>query len=384
MRRAALLAVGAATALAAPATAAAAGYPPPCFEASDARLTSASLRLHALGTGPGQHVHIAAAPGVPGRLFVVERAGRIWTMGLDGRFARQPFLDLSAGIEPTLRPKPFNNERGMQSVAFPPDYARTGRFYVFLSDAGGDTRVMEFRTAPDGRSALEGSGRTLLKVEHSFSREHYGGDIAFGPRRRLYVTLGDALRSLHAQSRRRLYGKIVSLDPRRPRRTRRIHAKGLRNPFRFAFDPFRGSLVIGDVGELSYEEIDVLSPRRRRVANFGWPYYEGRKRHGEIRLRGYVAPRLTYSHRIGTAVIGGRVMRDARIPHLRRRYVYGDLCRGWIATTRLDRRRPKGRRTGLLLPAMTSFGEDAGGRIYVTSQTGTVYRLEPRAASGSR
>jgi glucose/arabinose dehydrogenase len=355
----------------------------PCFEAPPVDSNGHGLRLKLLATRSRELTYVTAEPGSTRRLFVVERAGRIWRMSSGGRFSRRPFLDLSAAIEPTIGPE-WNNERGMQSVAFPPDYARSRRFYVFLTDAHGDTRVMRFRAAPDGRRALAGSGRTLLFVEHSFAKEHYGGQVAVGPRGRVYVSLGDAVRAMRAQTSRR-YGQILSLDPRHPRRRPRILAKGLRNPFRFSFDHSRRRLIVGDVGEASYEEVDVLRPSRRTVANLGWPYYEGRLHHPGPHLRHYVAPRLVYahSHRNGTAVIGGRIVRDPRLAWLRGRYVFGDLCRGWIATARLGGGQRTIRRTGLLLGALTSFGEDAAGRLYLTSQHGTVHRLDPAEPSGS-
>jgi glucose/arabinose dehydrogenase len=357
----------------------------PCFDERPVDAHAPGLHLKLIGRRLRELTAVTAAPGSPRRLFVVERAGRVWRMTAAGKFARKPFLDLSATVEPTVAPLfPENNERGMQSIAFPRNYARSRLFYVFTTDADSDSRVMRFRAAPDGRRVLRGTGRTILRVEHSFAKIHYGGQVAFGRDGRLYVSLGEGGRWLYSQQRP-LFGKIVSLDPRHPKKRPRVLAKGLRNPFRFSFHPASGRLIVGDVGEASYEEVDVLNPRRRTVANLGWPFYEGPRHDSPEKLAHYVPPRLAYPHRDGSlaAVIGGRIIRDRRLKRLRGRYVFGDLCGGWLATARIDGKHPKIRRTGLRIASLTSFGEDAAGRVYVTSQRGTVYRLDPAKPSGS-
>ena len=133
--------------------------------------------------------------------------------------------------------------------------------------------------------------------------------------------------------------------------------------------------MIADDGESQYEEIDVLALGRRGIANFGWPYFEGPRRHRRVRLRGYVPPRLHYSHRVGNAVIGGPFTADGR-------YVFGDFCDGFIATTRLAGRRTVMRKTGLVVPGLTTFGKDGLGRLYVGSAYGRLYRIESAAPSG--
>jgi glucose/arabinose dehydrogenase len=297
-----------------------------------------------------------------------------------GAFGAKPFLDLSGST--SSNPGERNNERGMVSLAFAPDYARSRLLYVFHTDLKGDSRVEQLKASPDGSHVPKSSARTILRVRHSFSKQHFAGGLAFGPDRRLYVSLGDAMNNRWAQ-RRRLYGQIVSLDPAHPAKTLRVLAKGLRNPYRIAFDSFTGDLLVGDVGETTYEEVDVLDPLRKTIANLGWPFIEGPKRHFKGTIHHLVKPRISYSHKNGTAVVGGVAIRDPRMPELRRRYVYADYCNGWVALARIHRRKPAPRKTGLMLPLVTSIGEDASGRLYLTSRGSGIYRIDPLAPSSA-
>ena len=341
-------------------------------------MAAASLKLTEVATF-GQVTGIETAPGEPGRLYVVERVGRVRVLDGDGR--RRTFLDLSRVVMPTV--DRIRNERGMQSIAFARDYRRSRRLYVFSNDADGDSVVDEFRATPDFSRADPATRRRMLTVRHDFSTLHYGGQLAVRGKR-LFVSLGDAMEPHWAQRKLR-YGSILSLDPRRPKRTLRRVAKGLRNPFHFTFDPFTGHMLVADVGNDLREEITVLPRRRFGRANLGWPYREGHYRLRPWRApRTYLAPRYTYTHRVGAAIIGGRTIRDPRLPWLRRRFLYGDLCHGWIATARLHRRPATSRRTGLLTVHPTAFGEDAARRLYVAVGTGELYRLDPAATSGSR
>jgi glucose/arabinose dehydrogenase len=344
-----------------------------CHEPPTTVLQAGDLRLTELGT-IGTITGILPAPGEPGRVYLAGQHGYIWVLENDA-VRPQPFLDMSAEISPTVDIS--TNERGLQSIAFAPDYATSRKVYVFYSDGQGDSQVAEFRAGADGLTADPATKRTILTVPHSFAPRHYGGQLAFGPDGRLYIGLGDANRPKWAQTRRR-YGSIVSLDPRRPRKSLELVAHGLRNPYRFTFDPLRGGLIVADVGESDQEEVDVL-PRvnNRRVPNFGWPYREGRRRHRAQRIRNYVGPRLTYSHKLGTAIVGGPVVQDPRLPQYRGRYAFGDFCDGFVALGRVRRRVGDFAMTGLVTPAITSLGEDAAHRIYVATAYGQLYRLDP-------
>jgi glucose/arabinose dehydrogenase len=356
------LAAAAALLLACLAPAGARAHAGHCVEPPAAQLGGDGVQLTPVARF-GAVTSIASRPGDQRRLYVVERRGVIREL-VDGVVQDAPLIDLSAEIGPTLDPQ--ENERGMMSVAF----ARSGRFYVFHSDGRGDARVAEFRPGGPAR------GRTLLRLRHDFATQHYGGQVAVGPDGLVYVSFGEATRSLLAQ-KPGLYGKIVRLDPRRPRRSVTVLAMGLRNPYRFAFAPGGRKLIVVDVGDADYDEIDVLDLRRRAIANFGWPYLEGPKRKIEHRFRGYVPPVLAVRHPLATALIGGVVVRDPRLPALRGRYVFGDFCDGWLATTRVGVRRPRLRMAGPVVPLLTAFGEDGRRRVYAASHDGTVYRVGP-------
>lgn len=350
----------------------------------------ADARLTRIGTFHSP-VHVASPPEDASRIFVVERAGRV-RLVLDGRVQRRPFLDIRRDVRASF-------EQGLLSIAFAPDYARSGRFYVHYSDRGGDIRVREFRRSTE-QLARRSSGRTVLRIEHSRHPNHYGGQLQFGPDGLLYISTGDGggagnpLRT--AQNRQSLLGKILRIDPRRrgrrPYTTPRtnpfrgrsgrpeVYAYGLRNPWRFSFDRARGDIVIGDVGQNRFEEIDFERRGGARGANFGWNVFEGRSRFRAGSAPGHEPPVLQRSHAAGwCSIIAGHVVRDPRLPALAGRFLYGDFCRAEISSVLLGSRGARSDRgTGLRVDAPSSFGEDAAGRVYVASLRGPVHRLDPR------
>jgi glucose/arabinose dehydrogenase len=345
-------------------------------------------------------VHVTQAPGDRSRLFVVEQAGRIRVVR-NGRTLKAPFLDLTDRVT-------SGGEQGLLSVAFAPDYAKSGLLYVFYTDLDGDERVVEFRRGATPDRAVRASARQVLSQQDSESN-HNGGLLLFGPDGRMYVGLGDGGggydqhgRIGNAQNLGTLLGKLLRIDPRRSggrpysvpsdnpfvgRAGARpeIWSWGLRNPWRFSFDRATGDLTIGDVGQDEVEEIDFVAAGKGAGAgagvNFGWRAWEGAHRiDGTQNPRPVVFPVLEYSHGAGgCSVTGGYVVRDPRLPALAGRYLYADFCKSQLESARLANGRATDRR-GLRLdvPAVTSFGEDLAGRVYVVSQTGPVYRLDPR------
>lgn len=335
-------------------------------------------------------LYVTAPPGDERRLFVVEQSGRIRVL-VGGKRRARPFLDLSRNIT-------AGGEQGLLSMAFAPDYASSGRLYVDFTDRNGNTRVQEFRrSASDPERADPRSRRSVLFVRHPYPN-HNGGLLLFGPDGYLYVGLGDGGSEgdphNYAQNLESLLGKILRIDPapgagRSPSSNPfvgkpgldEIYAYGLRNPWRFSFDRKTGALYIGDVGQNSYEEVDYEPRGKARGRNFGWSCFEGRHRFKPSRhCPNPTPPVLEYSHSGGAcSITGGVVVRDPRLTGLVGRYLYGDYCTGRVRSFRIVNGRAAGdRSTGLKVSSLSSFGEDASGRVYLTSLDGPVYRLSSR------
>ncbi|MGH2994670.1 MAG: PQQ-dependent sugar dehydrogenase [Solirubrobacterales bacterium] len=341
-----------------------------------------------------QPLYVAQPPGEDDDLYVVEKEGRIILVD-DGRPVTDPFLDLRDEVS-------TGSEQGLLSVAFAPDYSSSGRLYVNFTDTEGDTRIQEFRRDADDPSRADpASRRELLRIDQPFDN-HNGGLVLFGPDDLLYVgtgdggSAGDPMRN--AQDLSTLLGKILRIDPEPagdrpygipssnpflddPGARGEIYSYGLRNPWRFSFDRRHEALSIGDVGQASLEEIDLVARGERRGANFGWSAFEGSQPFNEDQeARGAIPPVLTYPLDDACAVTGGYVVRDERLRSLYGRYLYGDFCVGELRsfTARPGREAEDDRPLGLEVPQLSSFGEDNRGRIYATSLNGPVYRLAPK------
>ena len=323
-------------------------------------------------------------------------AGRPHPRRPPGRTLPAPFLDITGLVV-------NSGEQGLLSMAFAPDYADSGVFYVYYTDKAGDQRVVEYRRRGPNR-ADRGSARLVLRMADSESN-HNGGLLLFGPDDLLYIGTGDGggggdrhgSRG-NAQNLGSLLGKLLRIDPRaadgrdytapsenpffgRSGARPEIYAYGLRNPWRFSFDRRTGDLTIGDVGQNAWEEIDFVRRARSAGANFGWRPFEGRARYtpGESARR-HVRPVIVRSHAAGNcSITGGVVVRDPALAGLQGRYVFGDYCNDDIISARLLPGRARGvRATGLRVENLSSFGEDARGRVYAVSHAGPVYRIAPR------
>jgi glucose/arabinose dehydrogenase len=302
-----------------------------------------ALRLERIGTFR-EPVYVT---GVGERLFVVERRGRIRVVHR-GRIRRRPFLDISREV---LIRSPYEtvDQRGLLSVAFAPDYAASGRFYVFFVDRRNRIRIDELHRSD--RSAR----RTLLALPGA-GPVHHGGQLAFGPDGALYASIGFGDRAGAPQDPGSLRGKIVRFENDVPQ----VWASGLRNPYRFSFAP-DGRMVVADVGGDDAEEVTVLDGPG---ANLGWPVFEGDGRQEPGTVDGYVAPVLSHSHRAGwCSIVGGYVVGG--------RYFYGDVCSGRVHAARLG---GATRRVGSI-PYLVSFGLDARRRLYAVSFRGPVWRI---------
>jgi glucose/arabinose dehydrogenase len=332
------------------------------------------LRLERVAGGFAEPVHVTAAPGETGRLYVTEQAGTVRVLE-GGRVRGEPFLDVRSDVS-------AGGERGLFVVAFHPDYEENRRFFVHYTNLEGDTRVVEFRADEEGTGAEDGSRRVLLELEQPYSN-HNGGSLAFGPDGLLYLGLGDGGSGgdpeNRAQNLEELLGKLLRLDVDDPDADWEIAAYGLRNPWRFSFDRETGDLWIGDVGQGAREEIDFAAWPLGGLLNFGWDVYEGdlpyetKEPNPAGRLVGPVA---AYGREDGYSVTGGFVYRGEAIPQIRGRYFYGDYGSGIVWSLRLRGGKAVGlRRERFTVEGLTSFGEDGRGELYLVSHDGTIYRL---------
>jgi glucose/arabinose dehydrogenase len=352
------------------------------------------LRLVPIGTFD-KALYATGAPGDPSRIYVVEQGSgteaKIWVVH---NGVKSLFLSLTG-----VAHRPNQQEQGLFSMAFAPDYPTSRKFYVYYNDDNActsqdhcDVRVDEF-TATNPDDADEGSRRNVLQVTHNQDGNHNGGQVAFGPDGLLYAGPGDGGQGgdpqCDAQLGGSLLGKILRLDPRVPGATPQIYASGFRNPFRFSFDRLTGDLIVGDVGELTREEVSFLPAGTPAGANFGWPYFEGDFNFSEPATcpqpppSGLIPPSLTMSHPASNAVTGGVVVRDASVVSLWGRYLYADYYDGVIRSAVVGPGTASGDGpTGLQASFLAGFGEDALCRVYVASQAGPVYRLEAVSPAG--
>jgi glucose/arabinose dehydrogenase len=332
-----------------------------------------------IATGLDQPVYVTAAPGDPTTLYVVEQPGRIQLVR-NGAVAGT-FLDIHTQVE-------SDGEHGLLSVAFSPRYAQNHLFYVDYTDLNGNTHVDELSSSDATYK------RELLVVQQPYPN-HKGGQLEFDRTGFLYVGMGDggtnpALGDTstgdpenRAQNPASRLGKLLRIDPSKPGATWQVVGMGLRNPWRFSFDRTTGNLWIGDVGAGRYEEVDFRTTAKLgALANYGWSHLEGTALYNAkvalARSGTVVAPTFVYSHDTGgCGVIGGYVYRGARVPSMRGRYIYGDLCTGIVSSFKVG---PKGRasiatRLTGLVSGLSSFGEDASGELYAVSLDGTLYQL---------
>ena len=328
-----------------------------------------------------------------GRLFIIEQAGVIRVLQ-DGDLLPVPFLDISDQVD-------CCGERGLLGLAFHPEYARNGEFFVHYSDLNGDTVLARFQVdlaeRPD--QADPDSQVIILRVAQPYGN-HNGGTVAFGLDGYLYLGLGDGGSGGdplgNAQNLDSLLGKLLRLDvdsgdpyaipPDNPYAqgggAPEIWTSGLRNPWRFSFDRLTGDLFIGDVGQSSWEEIDFLPAGGPGGANFGWNYREGAHPFstssppGELLLTDPVAE---YGRDQGITVIGGVVYRGGQLPEWEGIYLYGDYGSGFIWG--LFQGADGSWRNAVLFEtgsSITSFGQDENGEVYYVDLAGNLFRLDVR------
>ncbi len=378
-----------------------------------------TIQLTPLWSDLDQPLLVTHADDGTDRLFIVEKQGRIRVV-LNDTLLEQPLIDIRDKVSK-------DGERGLLGLAFPPNFARSGRFYVNYTDKNGTTVISRFRVSPaTGNVSNPRSEQVLLQIQQPYAN-HNGGCLAFDTSGFLIVGTGDGGSAgdphNNAQDITSLLGKLLRIDVGestrspaglasrpsysipadnpRPRATSErgswrpeIWALGLRNPWRFSFDRATDDLWIGDVGQNAREEIDVVPGPDplglgRGALNFGWNEYEGSRRYPPgspptVDGGPFTAPVIDYPHSMGQSVTGGYVYRGDDYPALKGLYLYGDFVSGRVWGLRWERTRTGGvkpvERRELLDSglAISSFGEDETGELYVCDLGGTVYRIDAR------
>jgi glucose/arabinose dehydrogenase len=353
-----------------------------------------NLALQEVQTGLDFPVYLASPPADTARLFVVEKGGVIRILK-SGVLLGTPFLDVSSLVSGA-------EEQGLLSMAFAPDYATSGRFYISYTDVAGNSQIARYHASPPGADVAVASADEIVLSVGQPADNHNGGLMAFGPDGMLWIGFGDGGGgddTYHTgQTTTDLLGSMLRIDvsggsgyaiPAGNPFTgagekRELWNIGLRNPWRWSFDRQTGDLYIGDVGQSTKEEIDVAlaAAGRSPGANYGWPITEGADCHQPLSgcdRTGLTGPVLDYPHDDGACtVVGGYVYRGAAMPGLRGTYFYADYCAHTVHSFRLVAGVPT-----LLAdwPSLdpggliTSFGQDARGELYLLTADGGVYRI---------
>jgi len=303
-----------------------------------------------------QPVHVTGPSSQPRSFYVLERGGRVWRIHPNG--GRSLFLNARRYVRLLAPRNHFTDQGGAFALAFPPGYRTGGPVYMLYTRRDGRVHLDEFR---------HGHPRTLLSLRRT-SRVDVGGDLAFGPGGGLYASFGYGRDPEASQDPATLAGKLVRIDPHAAGAQPEIVARGLRVPWRFSFDRGRRRLIVADVGEAGFEEIDLVPLGADRPLDFGWPFFEGPRRRTRGGERGR-PPALSIEHGPGMCAIVGGYLRHGR-------YLYGDVCSGRLRSVRLGATRARGDRSeNTVVPYLVSFGRDGGGRLYAVSVAGRVYRL---------
>ena len=349
----------------------------------------ASLALQLVVSGLSSPVYLTAPPGDP-RLFIVEQTGTI-RIYKNGALNATPFLDVSSIIS-------CCGEQGLLSVAFHPNYANNGTFYFYIVNKSGNLEIRR-GTVSSNPDTANSSTDLVLMIPHPTNTNHNGGLLKFGLDGFLYAGTGDGGGGgdppNNAQTKTVLLGKLLRIDVDHPNGAtlysipsgnpfgNEVWAYGLRNPWRWSFDPPSGLLYIGDVGQNLYEEVDI-EPATAAGLNYGWHIMEGLHCYDPssgCNETGLTLPQLEYPHSDPTspcAIIGGYVYRGSAIPAIVGTYFYSDLCAGWLRSfeyTTAGGVTNKKTWDGVAISSPTSFGEDSQGELYLVSDNGQVFKI---------
>ncbi|HMJ27636.1 MAG TPA: PQQ-dependent sugar dehydrogenase, partial [Xanthobacteraceae bacterium] len=379
------------------------GYNPDGSQSDASTITATRV-----ASGLNQPVFTGAPAGDPGRLFIVEKTGLIKVLDLNtGQVLATPFLDVSSQIL-------TDGERGLLGLAFDPNYAGNGLFYVYLINTSGNTEIRSYHVSANPNIADAASATPIITIPQPAASNHKAGWLGFGPDGYLYAALGDGGGggdTFHTgQNINDLLGNVLRLDvhgdafPGDATKNYAIPADnpfvgtagadeifafGLRNPWRNSFDRALGTFYIADVGQDHWEEIDI----GQNGANYGWNMFEGPDLYpGGDPLTGgpAVAPIYAYDHTVGQSITGGYVYRGEG-EALQGQYFFADFIQNkvftlhfngssWVATERTSQIVPD---VGMV-NSPSSFGEDARGNLYLVDFGGEIFKLTPMVASADQ
>ncbi len=338
-------------------------------------------------------------PGRPGRMVVLEKGGKIKWFDLDSKTIGGLILDISDRVEAV------STEEGLLGITFHPQFPETPYFYIFYNSPDAVHSVLSRWTLDlESMTAAHSSEKRLLEVEKP-KPGHNGGQLVIGPDGYLYVSVGDGGRGFGAEDLTVFLGKILRVDISEPDSergysipsdnpfaqasddTRReIWAYGFRNPWRFSFDSETGQLFAGDVGDISYEEVN----RVQKGKHHGWPHLEGQDCHRDrpkCDKSLYEQPIGSFSSTFIRTIIGGFVYRGEELSWLEGQYVFGDFFRGLYSLdadiTETDTfpnlllhepvsSHPKLKDQRVLI---TSMAQDSQGELYVMDLRGAIYKV---------
>lgn len=373
------------------------------------------ISFEAVATPLNRPVAITHAADGSGRLFVLEQAGRIRVLQ-EGQLQPVLFLDIQEQVK-------CCGEEGLLGLAFPPNYADKGYFYVYYTRLDGNNQVSRFHLGPNPDIADPNSEEELLFLHHPTYRNHNGGQLVFGPDGYLYIGTGDGGGAGdpgdNAQDLESLLGKILRIDvesayqptlqlenslylpllsggtgatteaysippdnPFRddPQALPEIWAYGLRNPWRFSFDTATGDLYIADVGQNAVEEVNFQPASSTGGENYGWDILEGDRcfnpSSGCIPPPDYQPPVAIYTHTFGCSVTGGKVYRGTDYPSLQGIYLYGDYCSGRIWGLVQQDDNWQDQELAITDYNISTFGSDENGELYLADlSSGQIYRI---------
>lgn len=361
-----------------------------------------ALKLTQFATGKGIVTDIGNAG--DSRLFVVQQNGVISILRSDGKYDAKPFLTITDRVGYTA-----DSERGLLGIAFHPQFASNGYFYVDYTNKQGNTHVSRFRVKQDSADVGDPTSEQILLVVNQPFANHNGGQIVFGPDGYLYISLGDGGAGgdpqNNGQNKKALLGKLLRIDVNRTENGKNyaippdnpfvnnaefapeIWAWGLRNAWRFSFDKQTGDLWMGDVGQDEIEEVNFQPASSKGGENYGWRCYEGSKNfntNGCAAKTNYVFPVFEYPHNNttgGCSVTGGFVYRGKVWEKMKGYYFFADLCTGNVwATQRKTDGTFETASFGKLGANYSAFGQNADGELFIAEYGGKISRLTSDSA----